>query len=231
MQRPASEAESIHMADDLLGGVLGGDDESESIAPETLAGAEAFAARGVTGEAFAEGLASRMAAIRAFTNSRSITYSGEVRADQSGVLKVQIPETGITVDELEHFLHRWLGHQTVVNGQLVGGAGEQLSLVLHIGSADPISVSGSSTDLHGLVQTAAEKAFAVFDPVNDIIYLDAAGRRAEAYAAAQRHMQSSSLTAPSSLDQAVAYNITGAHGSGRTPRSRERTGRDRHRPT
>ncbi len=169
-----------------------------------------LAARGVTSQALAEDLASRVAAIRAFANSHSLTYSSDVRADQASVLKVQIPETGVSVDELERFLHRWLGHQTVVNGELLEGADGSISLLLHVAGADPIVVSGSSADLNGLLQTAAEKAFAVFDPVNDVIYLANTGRRAEAYDSALRYVHSASLAALSSRDRANAYSLVGS---------------------
>ncbi len=165
-----------------------------------------LAAHGVTSQALAEDLASRVAAIRAFANSHSLTYSSDVRADQASTLRVQIPETGISVDELERFLHRWLGHQTVVNGELLEGEDGSISLVLHIAGADPIVVSGSSADLNGLLQTAAEKAFAVFDPGNDIIYLVSKGRLAEAYDSAVRYVHSASFAA---FSRAGAYALVG----------------------
>ncbi len=169
-----------------------------------------LAARGVTSQALAENLASRVAAIRAFANSHSLTYSSEVRADQAGILKVQIPETGISVDELERFLHRWLGHETVVDGELREDAGGQVSIVLHIAGADPIVVTGSSADLDRVMQTAAEKAFAVFDPINDIIYLGATAGRPEEYDAAVRYVHSADLTL-SARDRALGYTLVAGH--------------------
>ncbi len=166
-----------------------------------------LAARGVTSQALAEDLASRVAAIRTTANRSSVLTSSEVRTDQAAALKVQIPETGVSVDELERFLHRWLGRQTIVNGELLEGAGGSLSLVLHIAGAEPIVVSGSSADLNGLMQTAAERAFAVFDPVNDVPYLRATGRRAEAYDAAVRYVHSATLDALSRGDRAFAYAL------------------------
>ncbi len=165
-----------------------------------------FATRGVTSQALAEDLASRVAAIRATGTRHSIATSGEVRADQAGILKVQIPETGISIDELERFLHRWLGHQTVVNAELREEAGGAISLVLHIAGADPIVVSGASTGLDKLMQTAAEKAFTFFDPPNEIVYLDATGRRAEAYDAAVAYVHSADLAKG---ELAAAYSLLG----------------------
>ncbi len=166
-----------------------------------------LAARGITSQALAEDLASRVAAIRATANRVSVSSSSEVRANQTGVLKVQIPETGISVDELERFLHRWLGHQTAVSGELREEASGAISLVLHIAGADPIVVNGSSADLDRLMQAAAERAFAIFDPTNNVIYLGATSRIPEAYAAAQRYVHSASLAAQPNRDQARAYAL------------------------
>ncbi len=166
-----------------------------------------FAARGITSQALAEDLASRVAAVRATTNRRSIVTTSDIRADQAGTLKVQIPETGISIDELQRFLHRWLGHQTVVDGELREEAGGALSLVLHIAGADPVVVSGASTDLDRLMQTAAEKAFAVFSPGQDVVYLRAMGRWVEAYAAAQRFVHSAAVTSLPTEAQDDEYSL------------------------
>ncbi len=165
-----------------------------------------FAARGVTSQALAEDLSSRIAAIRATANRISLTYSNDVRSDQADVLKVQIPETGISLDQLERFLHRWLGHQTVVNAELREEPGGPTSIVLHVAGADPIVVSGAGTNLDGLMQAAAEQAFAIFDPPNDVIYLSSTGYPAEAYDAALRYVQSASAAA-SRPDRANAYTL------------------------
>jgi tetratricopeptide (TPR) repeat protein len=165
-----------------------------------------FAARGVTSQALAADLASRVATIRTLANNHSLTYTNDVRTTQAATLEVQIPETGISVDELEHFLHRWLGHQTVVNGELREEAADQLSLVLHIAGADPVVVSGPGAQLDELMQRAAEQAFAVFDPVNHIIYLGAVGRPQEGYDAARRLAGGTSL-ATASQDRSDAYAL------------------------
>ncbi len=143
-----------------------------------------FAARGITSQALAEDLASRVAAISAAQNSFSLSQSSSARADQAGSLRVQIPETGISIDELERFLHRWLGHETVVNGELREESGGQLSIVLHIAGDAPIVVNGSSADLDALMQTTAERTFATTQPGPYVIYLDGMNRPIEAYDAA-----------------------------------------------
>ncbi len=178
-----------------------------------------FAASGMSSEALAEDLASRVAAIRAIADRSAIdAYSGEVRADQAGALKVQIPETGVSLDELERFLHHWVGHQIVVNGELREAQGGSISVVLHIAGTEPIVVKGSSADLDGVMQTAAERAFAIFEPANDVLYLQRVGRPAEAYDAIQRYTQQASFQALPSRDRAAAYCML-AHADPNTRRA------------
>ncbi len=165
-----------------------------------------FAARGITSQALAQSLASRVAAIGSVASRHSIAQSGAVRADQSSVLKVQIPETGISIDELERFLHRWLGRETVLNGELREEPGGSISLELQVAGAEPIVVDGSSADLDRLMQAAAEKAYALFNLNNYAIYLAVTGRPAEARDAAVRWAH---LPAMSSRDRANAYSFWG----------------------
>jgi tetratricopeptide (TPR) repeat protein len=166
-----------------------------------------LAARGYSSQALAEDLASRVAVIRATATRNSITRSNDVRATQADILKVEIPETGISINELARFLHRWLGHQTVLSGQLREEVGGQISIVLHVAGADPIVVRGSSADLDRLMQTTAENAFEVFDPVNYVIYLIATGRNVEAYDAAARFVRSPIQAAMSRRDRANVYTL------------------------
>ena len=143
-----------------------------------------FVARGITSQSLAEDLASRVSAIGSTQDLGSLFRAGEARTGQGGMLKVQIPETGISIDELDHFLHRWLGHEAVVNGELREDAGGQLSVVLYFAGHDPIVVKGSDTDLDGLMQGAAEKVVAIGQPPSYVNYLRVTGRSTEAYDAA-----------------------------------------------
>ncbi len=166
-----------------------------------------FTARGISSEALAEDLVARVSAIRAYVNRESLTTPNEIRRGEAGSLKVQIPETGVSVGELESFLHRWLGHQTVVNGELRDEAAGQVSIVLHIAGVDPIVVAGPSAHLDALMQTTAERAYAVFDPGNHIIYLCYMGRDAECYDAAVRYAHSPGMAALPAPARARAYAL------------------------
>ena len=168
-----------------------------------------LAARGATGQALADDLVGRLAAIRSTVSRNSISSTAEVRGDQERSVKVQIPETGVSLDEIERFVHRWLGHQVLVNGAMRSEANGDISMDLLIAGAEPIELRGPSADLERLMQQAAEKTFAGFDPTNYVLYLLAAGREPDALAAAQRFVLSPGLQAASLQEKADAYSLWG----------------------
>ena len=166
-----------------------------------------LAARGASGQALAEDLMSRVAAIRSVANSGSLTHSGDVRADQADALKLDIPETGVSIGELDRFLHRWLGHETLLTGEARDEADGNISIRLHITGADPIAVTGPARDLDGLMQQTAEKAFATFDPGNYVIYLAESDRGPEAFAAAQKSALAIGAGGRPSIERADVYAL------------------------
>jgi tetratricopeptide (TPR) repeat protein len=168
-----------------------------------------LAARGADSQALAQNLVSRLAAIRSTANRNSLSLTQEVRADQAGRVKIEIPQTGVSLDELEHFVHRWLGGQISVNGEVRDEAGGDISIRLHIAGAGPIDVRGRSADLDRLIQETAEKAFASFDPTNYVIYLRSSDRRPDALNAAEHYARSSAVQAGSSQEKANAYALWG----------------------
>jgi Flp pilus assembly protein TadD len=145
----------------------------------------AFAARGLNGEALAADLASRIAAVERFANANSLTRSDDVRAGGSEAVKLQIPETGVSLGEVSRFLRSQLGHETPLSGQLIDEGAGRVAINMQLPGSDPVVVHGSASDMDGLLQLAAEKAFAAFDPGNFVLYLNGKGREDEALAAAQ----------------------------------------------
>jgi tetratricopeptide (TPR) repeat protein len=121
-----------------------------------------LATRGLTGQALAEDLAGRIAAIRRLANANSVTVSDDVRSGGADALKVEIPQTGLSLDEVDRFLHAQLGHAKRLSGEVTTGTGGQIAIDLHLSQADP---------------------------VNNVIYLNRLGRSEDALAAAQWNVQ------------------------------------------
>ncbi len=145
----------------------------------------AFAARGYSGEVLGAALTSRLGAVQRFANANSLTNSEEVRAGGAEAVKLEIPETGVSLAEVERYLRRWLGHETSLSGDLTDEGNGQVAVSLDMAGHDPIVVKGPASDLDGLMDKAAEAAFAAFDPGNNVLYLEAKNRPDEALAAAR----------------------------------------------
>ena len=140
-----------------------------------------FAARGMSGDVLAGDLTSRIAAVDRFANANSLTRSDDVRAAGADSVKLEIPETGVSLDEVARFLRRRLGHEVSLTGDLRDEGGGVAAITLAVDGVDPIVVRGQATDLDGLMQTAAERAFQAFDPINYVLYLTGRGRADDAY--------------------------------------------------
>src|SRR5579859_540113 len=176
-----------------------------------------LAARGLTGEALAEDLLGRIDAIRRQANSNSITVTDDVRSSGADTLKVEIPQTGLSLDEVDHFLHAQLGHARRLTGAVVGDGAGRVTLDLHLSQSDPIRIEGPSDNLEPLLQQAAERAFAAFDPINDVLHLRSLGRDEEALAVARRNVETArtpfelagalSLDANSTGDRRLALTL------------------------
>jgi tetratricopeptide (TPR) repeat protein len=168
-----------------------------------------LAARGASTQAIAENLVSRLASVRSTVNRNSLAQTEEIHAEQAGSVKIEIPQTGVSLDELEHFVHRWLGHQILVNGEVRNETGGDISIGLHVAGAEPIEVRGPSADLDRLIQETAESSFSSFDPSNYVIYLLATGREPEALNAAERFVRSPDVQKIGSAPRANAYSLWG----------------------
>jgi len=162
-----------------------------------------LAARGLTGEALAEDLLARIDTIRRQANRNSITVSDDVRSGGADTLKVEIPQTGLSLDEVARFLRAQFGHARRLTGEVVGDGAGRVALDLHLSQSDPIRVEGAVDNLEPLLQQAAERAFASFDPINYVLYLRSLGRDEDALAAAGRNVE----TARSPFDLSGAFSL------------------------
>jgi tetratricopeptide (TPR) repeat protein len=97
---------------------------------------------------------------------------------------VEIPETGISIGELDRYLHGWLGHATHVSGELVRN-GKGFSLTVRFGDQPGLTASGAPDQLDGLIQKTAENIFRAARPLRFADYLSSHGRFTEAESVAR----------------------------------------------
>ncbi len=162
-----------------------------------------LAARGLTGEVLAADLTNRISDVARVTNAYSLTQSQDARAESADSVKLEIPETGVSLNEVARFLRHRLGRETRISGDLIDQGDGSAAIRVHVAGADPIEVRGKLADLDQLMQQAAEKAFSAFDPDNFIVYLTVRGRGDEAFAASA----ALAATARSNYRLADAYSL------------------------
>jgi tetratricopeptide (TPR) repeat protein len=129
---------------------------SEGLKVEAFNVPPAMAERGLTGEVVAARVIDRLSELDAQTNTgrpaRSYTnaWGGEA-------IKLEIPETGVSLAELDSWLREKFGHETSLTGEVVR---TQTGVILTARAGDDgaVSVSGSETDMDALTGKAAEAA-------------------------------------------------------------------------
>ncbi len=142
---------------------------SEGLLIEPFSVPAELAARGLNGQAFSSMLLDRLTTLQTQTQSNrpAKSYANNWGDD----LKVEIPETGVSLGELRRFLRDWLGHETHITGEVWQGArGLTITARASGGTGEP--VTGAEADLDALMQKAALNVYRDTQPYRYANYLD-----------------------------------------------------------
>ena len=142
-----------------------------------------LAQRGLTGEAVAAELADKLGAIDQI--AQSFRSPETMKVNWGDDIKIVIPSTGVSIGELDTFLRRQLGGQTIIGGS-VYRTPTGLRLTVRAGAHGAIDQTGTDATLDAMVQKAAEGVFEKTQPYRYSKYLEFTGRRDEAMAVARR---------------------------------------------
>ncbi|HEY5071654.1 MAG TPA: hypothetical protein VII63_06445 [Caulobacteraceae bacterium] len=136
-----------------------------------------LAQRGLTGQVVAKQVLDRLSDMQGQTESaRAASSYGNNWGDD---LKVEIPQTGVSLGELGRYLRGWLGHETRISGE-VWRTPAGLTITARVGDGAAKSFSGADVDFERLVRQAAEAVYARTQPYRYSQYLVASGRISEA---------------------------------------------------
>ncbi|NEX94968.1 hypothetical protein [Caulobacter sp. 17J65-9] len=132
-----------------------------------------FAERGLTGQVVASKVLDRLSEMQEATPSNRApnTYANNWNGD----IRVQIPETGVSVGELRRLLVQWLGRQTSISGEIYRTPEGGLALSARTGTAAAKTHKGTDAELDALIQAAAEDVYAVTQPYRYALYVDRTG--------------------------------------------------------
>ena len=142
-----------------------------------------LAQRGVNGQVVATHVLDRLSELQAqtVTDRPASTYANAWDND----IKVEIPETGVSVGELNTYLRQWLGRETHVSGEIVRTP-TGLAVTARAGEGSAHTVQGPEAELDALVQQAAEAVYAETQPYRWAVYLQSHDKSDDALAIYQR---------------------------------------------
>jgi hypothetical protein len=131
-----------------------------------------FPAKGLTGPVLADRLYDRLAALQRGTRSDRAPEALESVASET--IKVEIPGTQMSFDDLSRFLHAHLGKRSEVSGE-VYRAGDKLVLEARVGDRSTPPRATSEADLDGAITDLADDIFFAAWPYRYAEYLDEQG--------------------------------------------------------
>jgi tetratricopeptide (TPR) repeat protein len=139
----------------------------------------AMADKGLTGQVVASKLLDRLTVLQNQTQSSRAPSS--FASDWTNDIKVEIPDTGVSLGQVVRFLHTTLGHESHLSGEMYqtpGGA----ALTVRMDNDPGQTFTASSGDLDALIQRAALAAYARAQPYRYSVYLALQGKVFESYA-------------------------------------------------
>ncbi|MDB5432241.1 MAG: hypothetical protein JWP35_3357 [Caulobacter sp.] len=139
-----------------------------------------MAAKGLSGDVLAAQVMDRLGAID--TDATSFRAAKTFQGDWGGDIKVEIPETGVSISELDRYLRSLLSHRTTIGGEVFRRPDGQITVNVRTGSLGSHSFTGPEADLDTLLESAAEAVFKDTQPFRYSKFLEKKGRIDEAMA-------------------------------------------------
>jgi tetratricopeptide (TPR) repeat protein len=139
-----------------------------------------LAAKGLTGKVIASGLLDELSRLQDATRASSAARG--LSGAWAGNIKLDVPETGVSVGEISRLLKERFGHDVHIDGDLVETPIGGLALTVRGNGVPPKTFDGSATELPKLTVEAAEYVYSISQPARWAAYLTEVDRNAEAIA-------------------------------------------------
>jgi len=150
---------------------------SNAVVVQALDTPPALAEKGLSGTVVAGRLQDGLTLIQSQT--RSAGKQRDIGNAWADAIAVEVPQTGISISELDRLLRQKLGRNTYVSGDLVQAAEGVLALTVRGGGILAKTFIGPEAALDDLSRQAAEYVFGEAEPVLLANYLNQIGRSAE----------------------------------------------------
>jgi tetratricopeptide (TPR) repeat protein len=140
--------------------------------------------RGITPEVAATRLLDGLATLQAQTVSNRAP--GSYANDWGDEIQVQIPQTGVSIGELQDFLRGWLGRETSISGEIIR-VSDGYAVTVRTGTEPGRQFSGPEAELGAMMQKASEAVYESTQPEGYAAWLRGRpGRSDEAAAVLER---------------------------------------------
>ncbi len=139
-----------------------------------------FPTRGVDGEVLASGLLDELTRLQNAT--RSTSAARNLTGAWANDIKVDVPETGVSIGEISRLLTRRFGKDVHIDGDLTETASGGLELTVRGDGVPPRNFTGGLADLQHLLVAAAEYVYSKSQPARWSAYLNNVGRDQETIA-------------------------------------------------
>jgi tetratricopeptide (TPR) repeat protein len=153
--------------------------EDRSLVIPPISTPPGFAERGLTGEALAAILQNRLMTLQAET--RNYDQGVRVTGADAEMVRLDVPESGVSLDQVQKLLRSWLSRETAVTA-VVTRRDEGLALTMRVGEEAAPDVVLPNDDVDALMLKAAERVYQAQSPVRYGSWLDQHGRSDEAVA-------------------------------------------------
>jgi tetratricopeptide (TPR) repeat protein len=151
-----------------------------------------LASRGLTGQAAASQLLDNLVRTQAETDS--VRSPGSYSIDWGDDVQVEIPQTGVSLGDLQRWLRQQLGRQTRISGVIYRLPDGRLSVTARAGGAVGASFEGPDAELGVLMAKSAESVYGLTQPYRYSVFLKRHERWDEALALLERQAASGPLT-------------------------------------
>jgi tetratricopeptide (TPR) repeat protein len=161
-------------------GMLSNAVTSNSVVVEPFDTPPTLAVRGINGKVVATGLLDGLQKLQDAT--RATTQALRTRGAWASDIKIEVPETGASIGEIDRLLHQRFGHDVHIQGDLVQTETGSLVLTVRGDGVPAQTFEGATADLAKLTDQAAGYIYGRSQPYRYATYLVGSGRNAEALA-------------------------------------------------
>ena len=131
-----------------------------------------MSARGMTGQVVATRLLDELNRLQ----KQTVSYRAEESyGNWKNDIKVEIPQTGVSIGELQAFLRQWLGEETRISGEVVRTAGG-IAVTARAGAVAGHTFTGTEDQLNALIAKSALTVYGATQPERFAAWLSGRGQ-------------------------------------------------------